>query len=455
MTAAAHRQGLTTFYLIVLTQTISLIGSQLSSFVIGITVYQQTGDVTPLALVSFFALLPMILASAAAGVIADRFDRRVIMVLADSGAALGTVFLLVVFATGTFQIWHVYLAAAWQALCGTFQQPAFGASVTMLVPDEHRNRANAVRQMSDPLAGILAPALAGVLFALVGVLGVLVIDLLSFGVAITAVFLARIPRPTLTKEGQAARSSMGREIASGFTFIWERRPMFLMLVCAMLVNFLLNGVMVLATPYILTRSGSDTVALGLVMSALSAGGLVGAVVMGVWGGTRPRIHTIMPAIVLCGAAVGLFGLAQNVPVLAAVGFLIPFFPPFANACLASVMQGKVPPDMQGKVIGALGTVAMLMSPLAMLLTGPLADNVFKPLTAAPAWAGFAPLFGAGVGAGMGLMITLGGIITMLVTLAFYAMPMLRGMEHTLPDYTPIAAPEAVEGVAAPQPAAGA
>ena len=131
-----------TFYTLILTQTFSLIGSSISSLAIGIWVFNRTGNATPLTLVSFFAVIPKVLASGLAGVLADRWDRRYVMALADAGQAMGTLLLLAGFATGTFQFWHLYLVTLLSAIFGVFQQPAFQASLTMLIPDAQRDRAN-------------------------------------------------------------------------------------------------------------------------------------------------------------------------------------------------------------------------------------------------------------------------------------------------------------------------
>jgi MFS family permease len=142
-----------TFYTLILTQTFSLIGSRISSLAIGMWVFAQTGNATPLTLVAFFQVLPTVLASMLSGVLADRWNRRYVMAFSDAGQAIGTVLLLISFSTGSFQLWHLYAVSLLQAVFGVFQGPAFQASVTLLVPDEHRDRANAIQQVSGPAAG--------------------------------------------------------------------------------------------------------------------------------------------------------------------------------------------------------------------------------------------------------------------------------------------------------------
>jgi DHA3 family macrolide efflux protein-like MFS transporter len=159
------KTGMRTFYTIVITQALSMIGSRVTGLALGIYLYNQTGDATPLSIVAFFTLLPMALMTSISCIFADRFDRRRLMALADFGQAIGTVLLILSFASGAFQIWHLYVIVMIQSIFSVFQGPAFMASMTMLVPEDQRPRANTIYQMAGPLSGIFAPAIAGVVYA--------------------------------------------------------------------------------------------------------------------------------------------------------------------------------------------------------------------------------------------------------------------------------------------------
>ena len=434
------KRSLRTFYILIATQMFSLIGSEMTALAVGIRVFKDSGSATPLAMAAFFAAVPRIITTSFAGVLADRWDRRYVMVIADAGQAVGTLLLLVSFASGHFQVWHLYVVSLIQAAFGTFQGPAFQASITMLVPDDQRDRANAILQMRSPAAGLVAPALAGVLFALVDATGVMVIDLLTFGVAVIVVILVHIPRPEQTDEGRAMQGSFWQETLVGFRVLWARRPLLIMLLAATLVNFFFNMVGVLFTPYILSLTGSETT-LGVLMSVTSAGAIVGGIVMSIWGGTRPRVHTALPGIVVTGVFFALFGITRSPLAMGVALFGLMFPIPIVNAAFDSILQAKTPPDLQGRVFAAVMQVALLASPIAYLLAGPLADHVFEPAVGGATWDLFAPLVGSQAGSGMGLMAVIGGTLVMLTAAAFYAMPTVRHMEATLPDYKPQTADE--------------
>ncbi|MBN2304866.1 MAG: MFS transporter [Anaerolineae bacterium] len=436
----AKNRSLRTFYILLLTQTFSLIGSRMTGLAVGIKVYQDTDQVTPLALVAFFSALPTVLSASVAGVLADRWDRRKVMAVADAGQAVGTLILLVSFATGTFELWMLYVVAVITSVFGIFQGPAFQASVTMLVPDDHRDRANAIQQLTGPSAGVIAPILAGALFAVIGATGVMTIDLLTFGVAITVVLLVHIPRPEQTAEGAALQpDKVWKEALVGLRFLMKHRMLLALTVSATIANFLIGGAMVMNTPYILTLTHNDEALLGTLLGVMSAGPVVGGILMSVWGGTRPRIHTILPGIALEGVLLVIYGVTRSPLALGVALFFLLMPIPIVNASFMSLMQLKVPPDLQGRVFSTLTQTAMLLTPLTYLLAGQLADHVFEPAVGGAHWGFVEPLVGSVPGSGMGLMMVIYGAMMLMSMSAIYALPSIRRVEAILPDYVPVVA----------------
>ena len=197
-----------TFYILTLTQVFSLIGSMMTGTALGIRIFNDTGDSTPLLLASFFGSLPLMVSGVFAGVFADRWPRRRVLILSDAGQALGTLLLLASFVGGIFQLWHLYAVAFLQGLLGTLQRPAMEASVTMLVPESHRDRANAIRQMAGPVAGMIAPVATGFVYAVVGVIGVMAFDLFTFTAAIMTLYVVAIPEPTTMADDRNGSTSV-------------------------------------------------------------------------------------------------------------------------------------------------------------------------------------------------------------------------------------------------------
>lgn len=445
---SAPRQGIRTFYTIILTQTLSLIGSKISALAIGIWLYTTTGNATPLALVAFFQMVPQVLLSSFAGVISDRWNRRLIMALSDAGQAIGTVLLLLIFVSGNFEIWHLYLIVVLQSIAGVFQNPALTASVTLLIPDGQRDRANAIMQLAYPASGVIAPALAGFVFALVGIEGALVIDLLTFLVAVAVLLAVHIPQPRKTRKGAENQRGMLADMLTGIRFLWGIKALFWTVMFVALLNLLVSGIGVLFTPYLLARTGSEAT-MGVLLSLMNAGMLVGGIGASVWGGTRPRIHGAMIGVILMSFFIMGIGLAQSVPALGVALFLALSPNILVNSAFMSIMQTKVPPDLQGRVFATLGQIASMLVPFAYLLAGPLADQVFEPAVQTEAWAALAPFFGSETGAGMGLQIFIYGLLSLIPAVIMYAIPSIRRMEALLPDY--VDEPEEDDEAAATEP----
>ncbi len=414
--------SLHTFYFLAVTQTLSMIGSQMTGIAVGIWVFGQTGDATPLLLMAFFNELPGMLGGSLVGVLVDRWDRRRVLMVADAGQAFGSLLLMGSFLSGGFQLWHLYAIVFAQGVFAIFQGPARDASTTLLVPEHHRDRANGVLQMAFPLAGVIAPALTGALYGLIRIEGIILLDLLTFGVGVIAVYLVRIPRPPVSEEGRATRGSLWMEMRGGLRYLRAWRGLLILMLYFTWMNFLLNGPLGLGIPYLMTITGSEALT-GLLMGASSLGALAGAGVLAVWGGKRSRVHTFMPAFLLTGVMFLVYGTSREPLVLGVALFLL--FAPLSLGwgLFMALMQAKTPPDMQGRLFAMSSQLGFLASTTSFLLTGPLVDKVLEPAAREP-------------GAGMGFLLTATGVIILVSTLAVYALWAVRSVERVMPDYGP-------------------
>jgi MFS family permease len=400
-----------------------MIGSQMTGIAVGIWIFNQTGDAAPLLLKAFFNELPGMVGGSLAGVLVDRWDRRRVLILADAGQALGSLLLMASFLSGGFQLWHLYAIVLMQGVFAIFQGPAKDASTTMLVPESHRDRANGVLQMAFPLAGVIAPALTGVLYVLVGIGGIILTDVVTFGVAVLAVYLAHIPRPPVTEEGRAIQGNLWREMMGGLAFLRTRRGLLILVLYFTWMNFLLNGPLELAIPYLMTITGSEALT-GLLMGASSLGAFTGAMIIAVWGGKRSRVRTFMPAFMLTGVMFMVYGTSRTPLVLGMALFLL-FAPlPLGWGLFTSLMQAKTPPDMQGRLFAIIGQLGLMASTASFLLTGPLVDKVLEPAASEP-------------GGGMGFLLVVNGVIILLSTIGVYALREVRMVESKLADYASV------------------
>jgi MFS transporter, DHA3 family, macrolide efflux protein len=435
--------GMTGFTVVWAGQVVSLLGANMTRFAITIWAWQETGQATTLALVGLFSFGPAVLLSPFAGALVDRWNRKLVMMLSDLGAGLATIALLLLYLSGSLQIWHLFVLGAWSGAFSAFQFPAYSAAISTMLPPRHYARASGMLALAESISTIGAPVLAGILLAVVGVAGIFVIDIVTFSVAILALLMVAIPQPPPSAEGIAARASLLRDAGFGFRYILARPALLHLQLLFTSVNFIATFGGVVIAPMVLARTAGDQLALASVHSAMGAGGVVGGLLLSVWGGPKRRIHGVLLGMAGAGLLGTLpLGLARSVPWWMAAAFVSAAFIPILNGANQAIWQSKVPPDLQGRVFATRRFIAQITAPLAMLAVGPLADRVMEPaLQPGGALADvFGPVVGVGPGAGMSLMLVVVGIIAGGLGLTGYLRPLVREVETRLPDHALAAAP---------------
>jgi DHA3 family macrolide efflux protein-like MFS transporter len=429
-------------------QVISLLGSGMTWFALTIWAWKLTGQATALALVAFFYFGPTVLLSPLAGALVDRWNRKLVMMLSDLAAGLMSVVVLVLYATGSLEVWHLFVTGAFSGAFGAFQFPAYSAAVTTMLPKEQYGRANGMLSLAESAAGVFAPMAGGILLGVVGVSGILIFDVVTFLAAIGALLVVHVPQPETTDAGREGSGSIWQESLYGFRYIVERRSLLGLQLVFLATNLTSSFGLTVLAPMILAHTGNDEVMLGSVQSIMGIGGVVGSLLLSVWGGPKRRIHGVLTGMILSSVLGELIlGLGAG-PVSWGIGaFFSAFFIPFINGSNQAIWQAKVAPDVQGRVFAARRLIAQLSWPIATLLAGPVADYVLEP--AMTGGGGLSTLFGglvgSSTGSGMALMFVITGIMGGLVGLAGYAVPAVRNVEELLPDYD--AVPKAAAAVA--------
>ncbi len=433
-TAGSAPRGMRTFLIIWLGELVSLMGSGMTSFALGVWIFQRTGEATPFAITVLLGNLPRLLLLPVAGSLADRWNRRWLMILADAGSALATLAIVLLLSAGQLEIWHVYLLVVLSSISSAFQEPAYRASVTRLVPKTDLARASGLMTAGDAVQLLVSPLLAGLLFVSIGMRGIILIDFITFFFAVGALLVVRIPQPPLGQAEAQRKATLGQDMAFAWGYLRERPGLFWMVWYFALVNFLLNFAVVLNGPLVLSMAGAST--LGLVQMASGAGMLVGSVTIGAWGGPRRRIRGVVGFITLAALGLVVMGLRPS-PLLVGAGFLLLLFcVPIASGCNQALTQAKIEPSVQGRVFAVRGMISQSMMPLAFLIAGPLADRVFGPAMAAGGALAGSPLgtvLGTGAGRGIGLMFVLSGLVLVAVSAVAWSYRRIRDVEDELPD----------------------
>ena len=313
--------GMFGFTLVWLGQIVSVLATNMTAFALTIWVYQKTGSATALGLMQVFFITPFLLLSPIAGVMVDRYNRKLMMMVSDLAAGLATIAILVLQATGHLQLWHLYVAMIFEGLGNTFQWPAYSAAISTMVPKEQYGRANGMMSLIEAGPGVLAPLLAGALLPLIAFTGILTIDVVTFVLAILVLLMVFVPQPPRTAEGKASRGSIWKESAYGFKYIFAR-PSLLGLQLIFFFGNLFGRALpehVLA-PMILARTGNNTIMLGSVETAVAIAAVVGGIIMSAWGGFKRRVHGVLLGWFLASLFGTLvLGLGRGLPVWIAGG----------------------------------------------------------------------------------------------------------------------------------------
>lgn len=440
-----YQKPLRIFFIIWLGQFVSIIGTAMTRFALIIWAYQQTGSATTLALMGFFSFGATVLASPIAGGWIDQLDRRKVMIGADAGAGLVTLILFILTSSDSLLIWHLYAAQIIIGALDAFQKPAYTTAITVLIPKQHYTRVNGLRSLAMSFSEVLAPMIAGALLVVINIQGIMLVDLLTFLIAMGTLLFIRLPNPPIAAGDQQTGLNFWQKFLFGIKYILGQPGLSSLLVVMTMINLFAALTWYAVMPaMVLARSGGDELALATVQTAMGIGGIIGGLLMSLWGGPKRRIHSVLGASVI-SFLLGdlLFGIGRGVPVWSAGAILGSIFIPFIVGGNVAIWQEKVPLAIQGRIFVVQGALRMMTLPIGYLLGGLLADYLFEPsMNADGVFVDyFSWLVGSGNGAGMGLMFVFTGLLGSLTAAVGYLYPALRNVEDGVDD--DIALPVAV------------
>ena len=430
MRSFLQTEGVKTFSVVWFGQLISLLGSSMTSFGLAIWVYQETGSATQLALIVMASRVPMLLVSPFVGALVDRWDRRTAMLVADTGAAIGTLATMLLVITGSLEIWHLYVTLSFSGLFAAFQFPAYSAAVTVLVPKEHYARASGMVQLAGSVGGILAPALAAAIVVTAGLGPLFIADMASYLIAVTTLLVVRFPRVAPSERRGRGLAGLLREAGEGLTFITARRGLLILLLSFLMVNFAFAFQGVLTIPLLLSLTSEQTA--GLIVSLGAGGVAVGSLALTAWGGPKNKVFGVYLPIMAMGVGLVMIGLRPSVWLVAAGLLLMLGTHPIAGGSSQAIWQAKVPPQLQGRVFAIRQISAISASPIAFLSAGLLADRVFEPMFATDGSL-LTAIFGSGPGRGIGFLFACTGIVAIAITIWALRHPRIRQLDEEVLD----------------------
>ena len=425
-----------TFLIVWIGQLASMLGSEMTNFAITIWAWSVTGKATPLSFILFFTQTPKVFAALFAGVLVDRTHRQKLMIVGDLFAGCSTIAILCLFLSDRLEIWHLYFTGAVNGFFGFLQGLAYSASLALIVPKQHYTRAAALNSIQMSGAYILAPALAGNLYPLIGLTGILTLDIVTFTIAISTLSLVRIPQLSQNRVSQQSIQTIKQELTFGFHYVFRHPSLLAVIVFLSIDNLIENINFAILPAMVLARSGNNSAVWGELLTSFGIGGLLGAVTVSIWGGPKRRIHGLLLGSAIWKLSLIVLSITQTTLIKVAAALSSGFCSPFPDSSNQAIWMSKVKPEIQGRVFATRDLIAQITIPLGAAIAGPLADRFFEPAMSRSGslTALFGGLFGTELGAGMALMMALFSSCGLLLALGGYAFPLLREVEEIVPDH---------------------
>lgn len=394
------------FLAIWLGEFISNIGSGMTAFALSIYVYEQTNSVAYVSAVTLAAFLPTILLNPIGGVLADRYDRRLLMLIGDFFSGLGVLFILLNIHFFTPNIWLIIFFVAFSGIFVALLEPSFKATITDILPKKYYAKASGMVQISGNARYLLSPVLAGILLSVFDIKVILIIDICTFFVTliITSIVRRSIKVPIRKEQG-----SLVTEMKEGFEYLKSKKGIKNLVLLMAILCFFIGFMQTLIVPMTLNLSDAKTV--GFLESACAVGMVISSILIGVFGIRSRYVKTLSLAGMSASLFMALIGVSVNLNVIGIVAFLFFFCLPFLNTVADGLIRNNVDNEIQGRVWGIISLISQIGTAIAYALSGVLADRIFEPLLlengALAKTVG--NIIGVGKGRGIGLMLIIAGI----------------------------------------------
>lgn len=368
----ASSQSLRNFFIIFTGQTISLVGSRLVQFSLVWWLTQQTGSANVLAFASIMAILPQAILGPFAGVLVDRWNRKRVMLFADTGIALVTVALALLYASGMVQIWHIYALMFIRSLGGAFHWTSMQASTSLMVPREQIARVAGLNQSVSGIASIVAPPMGALLIEILPIQYVLGIDIVTAVFAIVPLLVIHVPQPP---QQLSRAKTVLEDLRGGLNYVMEWKGLLIIMVMSLTINLLISPAFSLLPLLITSYFKGGALELAWIQSANGLGMILGGLLLGIWGGFKSRVKTAFVALVIAG--VSILGFSQTPPdffPLAVVSiFIFGVTNSIANSSFFAALQTLVPPEVQGRVFTLAMAASTIAQPIGLAVAGPVSE----------------------------------------------------------------------------------
>ena len=413
---------LRTFIILWLTQALSSLGSSMTGFALVIWLYNDSGSALTTALLTVCSYAPYVIVSIFAGAISDKWNKKAVMLICDSFAALTTICILVLFKTNSLEVWHLYILNALNGLMNSVQSPASDVATTLLTPEKHYQKTSAMRYFSTSLVSILTPVLAAAIVSFAGLDAVIAFDLATFAVAFTVLlFFIKIPE---VPQNESSKETLLQSAKGGISYLGRNKGILCMILFLSAINFIASIYNAALPALILSKS--DEAALGAVSSSAGIATLVGSVIATVFPKPKSRSKTICACLIVSMSTENFLLAFGNNTIAWCIGAVLGWlFIPLMSANYDVIFRSTVPKEMLGRVYSVRNTLQFFSIPVGYFLGGFLVDKVFEPFMAGTENTLLLNIFGAEKGSGAALLFFVIGIAGVIVCAVFSRIKALR------------------------------
>lgn len=426
MNEVKKEDGFKKFLIIWLGELISNIGSGMTAFGLGVYVWQLTHSAVDVSMVEMAALLPAILLGPAAGVLADRFDRRLLMILGDIVSGFGLIVLLVLMSTGDIQVWQICLCVGFGSAFVALLNPAYKATITDLLTEDEYAKASGMVSIASSSKFLISPIIGGLILAVFGIEVILTIDIMTFVVTVVAIFSVR--KSLVVKSQVNKEMNFFKDLKEGWLIILESKGVMLLIVLVSVLVFYMGFIQVLSKPMILSFASEKTT--GILQTVVACGMLVSSIMVGSGILKSKYVNVMVASFIVSGITMVGFGATTSIPVIIISGFLFFASLPYANTSIDVLIRKSIDNEKQGRAWGLISLISQLGYVIAYVLAGVLADYVFNPaLVEGGVLADtVGKIIGTGETRGIGFLVILAGLGLIITALIVSKSKSIREME---------------------------
>ena len=418
------------FYKLWLGELISNIGSGMTAFALSVYVYEKTGSVSYISLITLLSFMPSIILSPIGGLLADRYDRRLLMIIGDLFSGLGLIYILWNIQAGEKSIVPIFLGITFSSIFTSLLEPSYRATLTDILDEENYAKASGLIQAAGSAKYLISPVIAGMILSVADIRVILLLDILTF---ITTCLMIFLVRKSMNSETQNYKKDSFKELLEGLFIIKENRGVYSLVIIMFFVCFFMGFIQILIRPMILALSSVKTA--GMMESLCAAGLLIGSLWIGIAGIKKNYSKILAVACFFCGIFMSMTGVNENLAIIGISTFLFFSTLPFMNSCADVLVRVSIPNELQGRVWGLISLITQIGTVIAYIISGVMADYIFEPMFNKNGLLvkNIGMIIGTGKGRGIGFMLILSGMGMLIMAIVIWKNGKIREVSEKCVD----------------------